>query len=116
MPRSVLYFVRHGETDWNLERRLQGQHDIPLNPLGRMQAVRCGEILGDLLAASGHAIADYDYVSSPLGRARETMDHDEPARGRDVGEEGLHAPRGDALTQLVLCVELVAGHRHDVSE
>jgi len=74
MPQPILYFVRHGETDWNRERRLQGQHDIPLNPLGRSQAQRCGVLLRDLLARGGRSITDYDYVSSPLGRARETME------------------------------------------
>jgi len=74
MPQPILYFVRHGETDWNREKRLQGQHDIPLNPLGRTQAQRCGVLLRDLLAQGGRSISDYDYVSSPLGRARETME------------------------------------------
>ncbi|AMN41070.1 histidine phosphatase family protein [Rhodoplanes sp. Z2-YC6860] len=74
MPRPILYFVRHGETDWNRDRRLQGQHDIPLNALGRTQAEHCGVLLRDLLARNGRAIADYNYVSSPLGRARETME------------------------------------------
>ena len=74
MPQPVLYFVRHGETDWNRERRLQGQHDIPLNPLGRTQAQRCGVLLQELLGKDGIGVADYDYVSSPLGRARETME------------------------------------------
>jgi len=53
MPQPILYFVRHGETDWNRERRLQGQHDIPLNALGRTQAQRCGVLLRDLLVRSG---------------------------------------------------------------
>lgn len=74
MPRPILYFVRHGETDWNRERRLQGQHDIPLNDLGRAQASRCGEILAHLLSQTGRPAAEYDYVSSPLSRARETME------------------------------------------
>ena len=74
MPRPVLYFARHGETDWNRERRLQGQHDIPLNALGLTQAARCGVVLRDLLSRSGRPAADYDYVSSPLGRARATME------------------------------------------
>jgi broad specificity phosphatase PhoE len=74
MPQPVLYFVRHGETDWNRERRLQGQHDIPLNPLGRTQAQHCGALLRELLGKGGVGVADYDYVSSPLGRARETME------------------------------------------
>ena len=47
MPQPVLYFVRHGETDWNRERRLQGQHDIPLNPLGRARETM--EIMRDAM-------------------------------------------------------------------
>jgi probable phosphoglycerate mutase len=74
MRRPILYFARHGETDWNLERRLQGQHDIPLNALGRVQASRAGVILRDLLGRNGRPAAQYDYVSSPLGRARVTME------------------------------------------
>ena len=74
MPQPILYFVRHGETDWNRERRLQGQHDIPLNALGRTQAVRCGALMRELLAKGNLPVPDYDYVSSPLGRARETME------------------------------------------
>jgi len=71
---STIYFIRHGETDWNRERRLQGQKDIPLNELGRTQATRCGLILRDLFGRNGHAGANLDFVSSPLGRARETME------------------------------------------
>jgi probable phosphoglycerate mutase len=74
MPRPVLYYVRHGETDWNLERRLQGQHDIPLNALGRAQATQCGTILRDLFERDGRQANDFDYCASPLGRARNTME------------------------------------------
>jgi broad specificity phosphatase PhoE len=74
MPQPVVYYVRHGETDWNVEGRLQGRHDIPLNGTGRRQAVACGEILRDLFACTGRAPAALDYVSSPLQRARVTMD------------------------------------------
>jgi broad specificity phosphatase PhoE len=83
MPRPILYFARHGETDWNRERRLQGQHDIPLNALGRVQASRCGEVLRGLLERGGRPAGDYDYVSSPLGRARETMELMRAAMGLD---------------------------------
>ncbi len=69
-----LYYVRHGLTDWNVAGRLQGHHDVPLNQTGREQAVLCGQILGDLLAREGSSAASFDYVSSPLSRARETME------------------------------------------
>src|SRR5262245_54077235 len=74
MARPVIYYVRHGLTDWNAQHRLQGRHDVPLNPEGRAQAVRCGEILRDLLARDRRSPDDLDYVSSPLVRARETME------------------------------------------
>ena len=73
VPRRF-YFVRHGETDWNVERRLQGQHDVPLNDNGRRQAARCGELLARLMARDGRSAGDFVFVSSPLGRARETME------------------------------------------
>jgi broad specificity phosphatase PhoE len=69
-----LYYVRHGLTDWNIAGRLQGHRDIPLNQTGRAQAARSGEILRDLLAHGGDSVPRYDYVSSPLSRARETME------------------------------------------
>jgi probable phosphoglycerate mutase len=69
-----LYFIRHGETDWNAARRLQGRNDVPLNALGRRQAAQCGELLGKLFAASGTSAQDFSFTSSPLSRARETMD------------------------------------------
>jgi broad specificity phosphatase PhoE len=67
----LLLYIRHGETDWNAESRLQGQRDIPINATGRVQARRCGEILRELILREGGA---FDFVSSPLGRARETME------------------------------------------
>jgi probable phosphoglycerate mutase len=74
MPKPVLYYVRHGLTEWNMQQRLQGSHDVPLIAEGRSQAMRCGEILRDLLARDGRAPGDLIYVSSPLIRARETME------------------------------------------
>jgi broad specificity phosphatase PhoE len=73
-PARKLYFVRHGETDWNAARRLQGLKDIPLNALGRRQAAQCGELLAKLFAASGASPQHFGFTSSPLSRARETMD------------------------------------------
>jgi probable phosphoglycerate mutase len=70
----VIYYVRHGLTDWNAQHRLQGRHDIPLNREGRKQAIACGDILSDLLMRDGLAAPALGYVSSPLVRARETME------------------------------------------
>jgi broad specificity phosphatase PhoE len=70
MGRSVtLYFVRHGETDWNAEHRLQGQIDTSLNAKGRAQAARNGRVLSEVLS-DPRAL---QFISSPLSRARETM-------------------------------------------
>jgi len=74
MSQPLFYFMRHGETDWNVEGRLQGQRDIPLNPVGYGQAVTCGEIMRGLLARDGRDPKDFDYVASPLMRARKTME------------------------------------------
>ncbi len=74
MNSPLFYFVRHGETDWNAERRLQGQRDVPLNDRGRRQAARCGGTLRDLIADRRKTPADFAFISSPLSRARETME------------------------------------------
>jgi broad specificity phosphatase PhoE len=70
----TLIHIRHGETDWNVESRLQGQQDIPLNPNGRRQAARNGRALAAHLEAAGLDPEDLDWIASPLGRARETME------------------------------------------
>ena len=69
-----LYFVRHGETDWNAEGRYQGAKDIPLNDRGRGQATLNGELLRILLERSRRTATDFSWYVSPLGRTRETMD------------------------------------------
>jgi broad specificity phosphatase PhoE len=74
MPRPTIYYIRHGETEWNALGRLQGTQDIPLNALGRVQAVQAGNILGELLAWDGHDRERLPYVASPLSRARATME------------------------------------------
>jgi broad specificity phosphatase PhoE len=74
MTRPVLYYIRHGETDWNLEGRLQGWHDPDLNAVGRRQAAVCAGILRGLIKQHGHSPADYGFVASPLQRARQTVE------------------------------------------
>jgi len=73
MP-PMIYYIRHGETAWNAEGRLQGTLDIPLNDLGRQQAAHAGNILADLFARDGRDTSSLTFVASPLGRARSTME------------------------------------------
>ena len=68
MSETTLTLIRHGQTDWNLQRRLQGRSDIPLNDTGREQARTVGR---ELSASGQHWDA---LVSSPLQRARETAE------------------------------------------
>lgn len=61
-----IYFIRHGETEWNKKRKLQGQSDIPLNEYGKELAKVTEEGLRDI---------DFDIVyTSPLLRAKETAE------------------------------------------
>lgn len=75
----LIYVIRHGQTDWNAEGRLQGQKDIPINAIGREQATRNGETLRDLVGPAD----GFDFVASPLGRTRETMERLRTAMGLD---------------------------------
>lgn len=69
-----LYFVRHGETDWNKARKIQGQVDIPLNAFGRHLAEATRDGLSDI---------SFDICySSPMSRAVETAEC--ILEGRDV--------------------------------
>ena len=61
---TTICLIRHGETDWNCQRRLQGREDIELNENGRKQAVGCIEYLRQ---------SNWDIIAtSPLKRAKET--------------------------------------------
>ncbi|GHD77097.1 putative phosphoglycerate mutase [Salinibacterium amurskyense] len=73
-----IYLVRHGETDWNLQRRIQGSTDIPLNDTGRAQARTTGALL---------ARRQWNGIfASPLSRAMETAEI-------IAAEVGLPAPQ-----------------------
>jgi probable phosphoglycerate mutase len=78
-----LIFLRHGETDWNVEGRLQGQHDIPLNAKGLAQSEQAGRTIGRILGRSAQALQLFDFVCSPISRARRTMELARGAIGLD---------------------------------
>jgi broad specificity phosphatase PhoE len=75
----LVYFVRHGQTDWNVEGRLQGQADTDINQRGREQADRNGRVLAGLIDRP----EAFDFVASPMRRTRETMQRVKAAMGLD---------------------------------
>lgn len=64
LTKTIIGFLRHGQTDWNIDFRLQGTTDIPLNETGRQQA---REVAGLIRAADWDAL-----ITSPLSRAADT--------------------------------------------
>jgi probable phosphoglycerate mutase len=80
-PHRIL-FVRHGETSYNAENRLQGQRDVPLNGKGREQARAAGRALRRLVPEElARLDARGAFYASPLQRARETMELARDAMG-----------------------------------
>ena len=78
---SVLYLVRHGQSEWNRIGRIQGRSESPLTELGRQQAAALGRMLGSILPDSG-----IDIVASPLSRAFETATIIAGELGRAAGD------------------------------
>ncbi len=98
---TTIYLVRHGETDYNLGPRYQGQMDIPLNENGRRQ----GDLLGQ--AMKNHHIDEV--FSSPLGRAMET--------GRLIAQyhEGVKVTPVHGLEEVDVGI-FVGRHFHEVEK
>jgi broad specificity phosphatase PhoE len=78
-----LYMLRHGETAWNTERRMQGTKNSDLTERGRAQALAMGRTLRAELA---RAPAPTIFLRSPLGRVRETSEIIGRELGLDPGE------------------------------
>src|SRR5690606_40156857 len=63
---TTICLIRHGETDWNAQRRIQGRTDIPLNEKGIQQARECRDFLKN---------SEWDVIiTSPLKRAKQTAE------------------------------------------
>jgi broad specificity phosphatase PhoE len=68
----VIYLTRHGQTEWNLEGRMQGRMESALTPLGVRQAKAMADLLGELIERDPPV--SWRLVSSPSGRARQTAE------------------------------------------
>ncbi len=81
------YLVRHGQTYWNQENRMQGQHETELTPLGESQAMALGEHL---------KAVRFDHVyASPLRRAAKTAE-------LIIGQRNITIEKDDALKEILM--------------
>ncbi|MEM6667227.1 MAG: histidine phosphatase family protein [Pseudomonadota bacterium] len=87
MFRHTLYFVRHGETDWNAAGRFQGQTETDLNARGRAQAARNGDELRTFLQVNG--IAELPVFASPMRRVQQTVAIIMERLGREMAEQTM---------------------------
>lgn len=104
-----LYILRHGETEWNAEGRMQGALNSPLTAVGRQQAGRQGAILRSI------DLTGFDIISSPQGRAFETAAialarqvnhvHTDPA----LREIGVGTWAGKLRSELAKGMDLIEG-------
>ena len=78
-----IFLIRHGQTDWNLQKRFQGREDIPLNETGIQQAIDCAEALKNEKIKT--------LITSPLLRAKKTAEIIAKHIGIDqiIEEEGI---------------------------
>ena len=104
----MIFLIRHGQTEFNLQRRLQGRLDSPLTELGVEQARRMGRVLKEAVSEPD----TWTIISSPLGRTRRTaeivcetiglgcqIETDDRLMEIDVGDwEGLNGEEIEAVT------------------
>ncbi len=77
---TIVGLLRHGQTDWNIDMRLQGVSDIPLNETGHAQAIQAAEVLASQAWSR--------VISSPLSRARTTAEY--VSMRMQLGEIAIH--------------------------
>ena len=88
----MIYLIRHGETDWNHQKRRQGRRDIPLNDDGREQMRLCGEQLAGLAVDAivtsplSRAVESAEIVADGLGFDKQHIIRDEGLIERDFGD------------------------------
>lgn len=114
MTRRLVYLARHGLTQWNVDRRMQGHIDVPLNPEGQAQAER---LAGRLVRLTPRPAAVW---TSDLQRARQTAEAIGSALGAPLHCTPLlretHMGRWEGLTQAEIQAadgELLALYRSD---
>ena len=67
--RSLVCLVRHGQTDWNIIKRLQGRENVPLNDAGHAQAAVVSQLIEQ---NRRHGVSFATVCTSPLSRAYDT--------------------------------------------
>lgn len=70
--KGIICFLRHGQTDWNLQFKMQGREEVPLNETGIAQAKEVAQGLKKAKEEAG--ISWTKIISSPLSRARDTAE------------------------------------------
>ena len=105
---TTILLIRHGETPWNAERRLQGHIDIPLNERGLQQAAALGQALaGEPLAA---------VLSSDLQRARQTAQAVAELQHLPVQTDALLRERCYGAFEGLLYADIAARYPHEYAQ
>lgn len=105
---TTILLIRHGETPWNAERRLQGHIDIALNDTGLQQAAALGQALAGVPLAA--------ILSSDLQRARQTAQAVADLHGLPVAIDPLLRERCYGAFEGLLYADIAAQYPHDYAQ
>ena len=101
-PTTTFYIVRHGQTDWNVQKKIQGHTDIPLNETGHMESKRlAAELTGTTFDVAYSSDLKRAYETSLIIKNNHALDvfKDKRLRERHFGKwEGRYFSELDALT------------------